>query len=230
MSHRSFRFRWQRNVTPIPRRRESHGRERTDEVSRPGGRGVSIRVRFVFACTAVIALAGSTTASAHSSVASDPQGDIATAAPSYLDIVHTKATEQIGRGTFYFQTVNADQVPATPAGFAAWNWLIDVPGGLPIDYALTVRFCSQTVQRTCGPGPWHWESSSTPMATGVSTINSFEFSVEGPTVKGFVDPSLFGDPASFRWLAATRNTPVSSGLPSVDLAPDGFANALLFER
>src|SRR2546430_9782886 len=189
-------------------------------------------VRRSLALTCSVLLAGllSGPASASSSVASDATGDIATSAPAYLDIIHTKATEQIGRGTFFFQTVNADQVPATPAGFTAWNWLIDVPGGLPIDYALTVRFCSQTVQRTCGPGPWHWESSSTPMATGVSTINSFEFSVEGPTVKGFVDPSLFGDPASFRWFAATRNTPASTGLPSVDLAPDGFANALLFER
>src|SRR5439155_17412643 len=128
-------------------------------------------VRRSLALTCSVLLAGllSGPASASSSVASDATGDIATSAPAYLDIIHTKATEQIGRGTFFFQTVNADQVPATPAGFAAWNWLIDVPGGLPIDYALTVRFCSQTVQRTCGPGPWHWESSSTPMATGVST-------------------------------------------------------------
>ena len=188
------------------------------------------RSRLAVAWSLLLAGLLSGPASAESSVASDPKGDIAATAPNYLDIVHTKATEQIGRGTFYFQTVTGDSVPTTPAGFAAWNWLIDVPGGLPIDYALTVRFCSQTVQRTCGPGPWHWESSSTPMATGVSTINSFAFSVDGATVKGFIDPSLFGDPASFRWIAATRNAPVTTGLPSVDLAPDDFANALLFER
>jgi hypothetical protein len=188
------------------------------------------RFRLALACGVVLAFVLSASASADSSVASDPKGDIAATAPSYLDIIHTKATEQIGRGSFYFQTVNADDVPATPPGFTAWNWLIDVPGGLPIDYALTVRFCSQVVQRTCGPGPWHWESSSTPMATGISTINSFEFSVDGAAVKGFIDPSLFGDPASFRWFAATRNTPASTGLPSVDLAPDDFADALVFAR
>jgi hypothetical protein len=188
------------------------------------------RARLALASSVLLAGLLSVPASANSSVGSDANGDIAASAPSYLDIVHTKATEQIGRGTFYFQTVNADQVPAEPVGFTAWNWLIDVPGGLPIDYALTVRFCSQTVQRTCGPGPWHWESSSTPMATGLSTINSFEFKVDGATVNGFIDPSLFGDPTTFRWFAATRNTPASTGLPSVDLAPDNFADALVFER
>ena len=182
------------------------------------------------ACSALLVGLLSGPASANSSVASDTKGDIAATVPSYLDIVHTKATEQIDRGTFYFQTVNAAPVPAEPVGFTAWNWLINVPGGLPIDYALTVRFCSQTVQRTCGPGPWHWESSSTPMATGMSTINSFEFKVDGATVKGFIDPSVFGNPTTFRWFAGTRNTPASTGLPSVDLAPDNFADALLFER
>ena len=196
--------------------------------SRPKGEAVSIQLRVLIVCISVVALIGSTPASAESSVIRDPKGDIAATASSYLDIIHAKATEQIGRGTFYFQTVNAEVVPAMPAGFVAWNWLIDVPGGLPIDYALTVRFCSQTVQRTCGPGPFHWESSSTPMATGVSTINSFDFSVDGATIKGYIDPALFGNPASFRWLAATRNTPASTGLPSVDLAPDN--GSLSFER
>jgi hypothetical protein len=182
----------------------------------------------VFAWIAAFALVVSTPAAASSTVATDARGDIAATAPGYLDIVHAKATEQIGRGTFYFQTLNAEVVPATPAGFVAWNWFIDVPGGLPIDYALTVRFCSRDVQRTCGPGPFHWESSSTPMATGVSTINSFDFSVDGATIKGFIDPALFGNPTRFRWMAATRNAPASTGLPAVDLAPDN--SLLAFER
>ena len=185
-----------------------------------------------FTYLAIAMLVLSTTVAAHSSVVHDASGDIAAAAPRYLDIVHAKVTEQIGKGLFYFQTVNAEPVPDTPAGFVAWNWFIDVPGGLPVaDYVFTVRFCSQTVQRACGPGPWHWESSENLLATGTMRLNAFEFKVDGATVKAFVDPVLFGDPASFKWFAASRDTPAASGKPSVDLAPDdGPTNRVPFDR
>ncbi|TMC73103.1 MAG: hypothetical protein E6J13_04155 [Chloroflexi bacterium] len=170
--------------------------------------------------TAVLVLILSAPASASSSVASDARGDIATTAPAYLDIVHTKATLQVGRDVFLFQTVNAAPVPAAPAGFRAWNWLIDLPGGVPIEYALTVRFCSHLIQRTCVGDAWHWESSMTNMMTGAQVSNAFAFEVDQESVKAWVPRAFIQSPTGFMWVAATRDSPAAGNTPPVDLVPD----------
>ena len=187
------------------------------------------RARLVLACVAMCAVVFSTPASASSSVASDAQGDIATTAPAYLDIIHTKATLQVGRDMFLFQTVNAAPVPAAPVGFTAWNWLIDLPGGVPIEYALTVRFCSHLVQRSCVGDAWHWESSITNMVTGAQASNAFAFEVDQESVKAWVPRALIQSPTGFRWVAASRNSPAAGTTPPVDLVPDNpLVNELVF--
>jgi hypothetical protein len=178
---------------------------------------------------AIFAVIFSTPASASSSVASDAQGDIATTAPAYLDIIHTKATLQVGRDMFLFQTVNAAPVPAAPVGFTAWNWLIDLPGGVPIEYALTVRFCSHLVQRSCVGDAWHWESSITNMVTGAQASNAFAFEVDQESVKAWVPRALIQSPTGFMWVAASRNSPAAGTTPPVDLVPDNpLVNELVF--
>jgi hypothetical protein len=187
------------------------------------------RARLVLASMAISAVVFSTPASASSSVGSDAQGDIATAAPAYLDIIHTKATLQVGRDMFLFQTVNAAPVPAAPAGFTAWNWLIDLPGGVPIEYALTVRFCSHLVQRSCVGDAWHWESSITNMVTGAQASNAFAFEVDQESVKAWVPRALIQSPTGFMWVAASRNSPAAGTTPPVDLVPDNpLVNELVF--
>jgi len=190
------------------------------------------RARLVIAFVSALGVVLSGPVAASAAVADDPRGDVAETAAAYLDIVHTKATEQIGRNTFYFQTVTAQPVPAVPETFVAYNWFVDVPGGLPFqDYVFTVRFCSQAVQRVCGPGPWHWESSENILATGVVNLNVFDFRIDGTTVTGFVDPALFGNPEHFHWFAASRDAPASTGRPSVDIAPDDpIGDAIPFDR
>jgi len=187
------------------------------------------QTRLVLAWIVVCAVVFSAPASASSSVASDAQGDIVTTAPPYLDIIHTKVTLQVGRNMFLFQTVNAAPVPTAPAGFTAWNWLIDLPGGVPIEYALTVRFCSHLVQRTCVGDAWHWESSITNMVTGEQATNAFAFEVDQESVKAWVPRALIESPTTFMWVAASRDAPASGTRPPVDLVPDNpLVNELAF--
>jgi len=82
-----------------------------------------------------------------------------------------------------------------------------------------VRFCSHLVQGPCVGNDWHWESALTSAGTG-QRIAGFDYEIEDNVVKGFLAASQLGDPSGFRWIAATRTSPSSSNLPSVDIAPD----------
>jgi len=181
------------------------------------------RIQFFFALVTVFTLVLATPASAGSSVVHDPSGD--SVAEPYTDITMAKVTAQSGRDTFYFQMVLATPVPSAPSrsgaynGFTAYNWLIDMDGNGIANYVVVVRFCSHLVQGPCVGDEWHWESALTEPSTG-RRIAGFDFEIEDNVVKAFVVASQLGNPSGFRWIAATRTSPSSSNLPSVDVAPD----------
>ena len=174
--------------------------------------------RLILACVAIFTLVLATPVSASSSVVHDASGD-SLSSQTYTDIGLAKVTDQVGTGTLYFQQVLAGSIPAAPTGFTAYNWLIDTDGNGIANYVIVVRFCRHSLQAACVGDEWHWESALTNPATGQS-IASFEFTIAGNVVKAFVAQSAIGSPSTFRWIAATRTSPASSGLPSVDLAPD----------
>lgn len=151
-------------------------------------------------------------AHAGSSVVDDPAADVGSS-PPYLDVIHAKVTEQDGSGTLFFLMELAGAVPKAPSeSDLIWPFHIDTdpgasPGGLYVDYVVRVRwvngaFVGQVVNRTAAP---------------TLTITSVPFSVDGATVKVFVDPTTLGNPASFHWNASTRP---GATVPYVDFAPD----------
>jgi hypothetical protein len=184
------------------------------------------RLQFVLAFLGIFTLVLATPASASSSVVHDPPGD--SAADAYTDVVMAKVTAQAGRDDLFFHMVVAGAIPAAPSrsgqynGFTAYNWLIDTNGDGIANYVVVVRFCSHTVQAACVGDAWHWESALTNTSTGRS-IASFDFAVTDNVVNAFVAASDLGAPSVFRWIAATRSSPASSNLPSVDIAPN-FVN------
>jgi hypothetical protein len=167
--------------------------------------------------------AQATSAYAHSSEVFDPL-DVAATVPALYDIVHAKVTEQIGKGTFYFEIEVADQIPETPTDpsgnprFAAWNWII--APGTPQAANVIVRYCSHTIQAPCVDDAWHWESAL--ITSSGQVVGMFPFKVDGPTVKAYVDVGLLGGPAltQFGWFALTRKAPGVSGAAPSDRAPD----------
>jgi len=181
------------------------------------------RIRLFLTFVAILTLVLATTASASSSVTHDPSGD--SSAEPYTDIAMAKVTAQAGRDVLYFQMGLAGSVPLTPSrpgrydGFTAYNWLIDTDGNGIANYVVVVRFCSHLVQGPCVGDEWHWESALTEPSTG-RRIAGFDFEIADNVVKGFVPVSQLGDPSAFRWIGATRTSPSSSNLPSVDIAPD----------
>ena len=186
------------------------------------------RIQLILAFLAIFTLVLATSASASSSVVHDPSGD--SAAEPYTDIAMAKVTAQEGRDVLYFEAVLAGTVPTTPSrsgrynGFTAYNWLIDTDGNGIANYVVVVRFCSHLIQGPCVGDEWHWESALTEGGTG-RRIAGFDFAIEDNVVKAFVATSQLGDPTAFRWIAATRTSPASSNLPSVDIAPDLAADS-----
>jgi len=181
------------------------------------------RIQLILALVATSTLILATPASASPTITRDASGD--SSAEAYTDIVMAKVTAQQGRGVLYFQMVLAGAIPTTPSrswsynGFTAYNWLVDTDGNGLANYVVVVRFCSHLVQGPCVGNAWHWESALTNAGSG-QRIASFDYEIEDNVVKGFVPASELGDPSAFRWIAATRTSPSSSNLPSVDLAPD----------
>ncbi len=127
-------------------------------------------------------------------------------------------TEQLGRNVLFFQLELAGPAPTEPGGFIGWNWAIDLPTGPGPEYAVVVRWCTQAMITTCGPGPAHWESAL--IAGPTATVNAFPFEVNGATVKAYLDPALIGDPVAFNWWAVARLFPGPTGIPPTDLAPN----------
>jgi hypothetical protein len=181
------------------------------------------RIQLFFALATVFMLVLATPAAASSSVVHDPSGD--SLAEPYTDITMAKVTAQPGRDALYFQMVLAAPVPMTPSrsgpynGFTAYNWLIDTDANGIANYVVVVRFCSHLVQGPCVGDEWHWESALTDPPTG-RRIAGFDFEIEDNVVKALVAAPQLGDLSGFRWIGATRTSPSSSNLPSVDVAPD----------
>ena len=180
-------------------------------------------IQLILALVATFTLILATPASATPTITRDASGD--SSAEPYTDIVMAKVTAQEGREGLYFQMLLAGTVPMTPSrpgtynGFTAYNWLVDTDGNGIANYIVVVRFCSHLVQGPCVGNDWHWESALTSAGTG-QRIGGFDYEIENNVVKGFVAASQLGDPSGFRWIAATRTSPSSSNLPSVDIAPD----------
>lgn len=182
-------------------------------------------IRAIFVSIAVLTFALSSPASASSSVIEDPFGDVA-GVPAYLDVVQAKVTDQVGRDRLYFSMELAGALPAVPPdGFLAYNWVVDVNGDGVLDYAVTVRWCTQPAGLLCAstePLP-RWEASVNRFGVGLTFFSSFK--VDGANVKAFLDPALIGEPAGFRWQALTRNSAAAGGVPPLDRAPNvGFAS------
>jgi len=86
------------------------------------------------------------------------------------------------------------------------------PGDIYVDYVVRVRwvdgaFVGQVVNRT------PIASGRAPIVTGVPS------SVDGATVKLWVDPALLGNPSSFGWNASTRP---GLNVAYADFAPNCF--------
>src|SRR2546427_11587547 len=181
------------------------------------------RIQLILALVATFTLILATPASATPTITRDASGD--SSAEPYTDIVMAKVTAQEGRDVLYFQMLLAGPVPTTPSrsgrynGFTAYNWLIDTDGNGIANYVVVVRFCSHLIQGPCVGDEWHWESAMTEGGTG-RRIAGFDFAIEDNVGKAFVATAQLGDPTAFRWIAATRTSPASSNLPSVDIAPD----------
>jgi hypothetical protein len=154
-------------------------------------------------------------AHAATSVVHDPRGDVGSS-PPYLDVVHADVIEQQGRGTLFFMMQLAGPIPEEPSELdLIWPFHVDTnqatsPGGLYNEYVVRVRwfngaFVGQVINRT-------------PLLTsGALIITSIPFSIDGRTVKAFVQQELLGNPSSFGWNAATRP---GATVPYVDFAPD----------
>jgi len=177
------------------------------------------RPRLSLVAITVLMLALAAPASAHSSVITDPQGDIAATEPAYLDIIAAKITEQVGTKTLYLKIENAQAIPDAPAGFRAWNWFIHTTSGATAEYVLTVRYCTSPVP-ACATAP-RWESIvlDNTGPTPKVTLNAFPLRVDGAVVKAFVEPSQIGGATTFSWVAASRSVPAASATsPVADVA------------
>ena len=181
-------------------------------------------IRLSFAVLVIHTLVLSSTVAARTDEVVDAVGDVPASAPAYVDIVQTKVTEQVGRGVLFFHMELAGPVPASPGGFTAWNWAIDLPTSPGPDYLVVVRWCTQAMVADCGPGPAHWESA---LIGAAVTLNAFSFEVDGATVKAYVDPDLIGDPGAFNWWAITRLFPGPTGLPPTDRAPNSGSSSYM---
>lgn len=178
--------------------------------------------RTLLVVTAICMLLFSSTASASSSVVSDPIGDATVGSPAYTDIVQSKVTAPPGQDAITFSTELAAALPKDPPdSFLALNWFIDSGGTPAFDYVVVVRFCTASTSPQCGVGPNptlpRWEAFVNDFVHPVTYISSFK--IDGAVVKAFVDPALIGAPSSFRWQSLTRTRPASFGAPR-DFAPE----------
>jgi len=147
-----------------------------------------------------------------SSVVQDPVGD---AAPPYMDIHNVKITEQRGSGRLYLLMQLASRVPKQPSdpSWLFWSWYLDTdkttsPSGGIAEFTVHVRWDGTTFSA--------FLVDRRPLLTGGNLIiTPVPFSVNGATVKAFVDLSAIGHPSSFDWFAGTK---VQPGIP--DFAPN----------
>jgi hypothetical protein len=171
------------------------------------------RIAFVSAILGAAFAVG--VASASTSEIVDAEGD---ATPAHLDIVNGKITEQTGKATLFFLIEVAGAIPDTPSeSFLNWNFPLDTnsataPGGLFAEYVVSVRWLGgQFVGRV---------NDRTPLLTGgVPIERPIEFSVDGATVKMFVELAALGSPSTLGWRADSRNAPMPA--PVVDRADLG---------
>ncbi len=140
-----------------------------------------------------------------SSVIRDLKGD---GAPGYQDIIGAKVTEQNGKDILFLSMEVASPVSKQPSENALyWSWDLDTdpnsaPYGSPADFVAHVH--------------WNGDTFVGFLYNRITTVTTtIPFSIDGVSIKAFVDISLIGDPSSFSWIALTK---VQPGIP--DFAPD----------
>jgi len=151
---------------------------------------------------------------------------------AYQDIVKTSITRTAGAVTFSMEL--AAPIPAapplrTPNGLLLWMWGMqtapEVPSGFPLSPGLTgllefwihlawngQEFFAQVIDRRPGA------------QGGVPVVTTVPFVVDGRRIYVIASPSLFDDPASFRWGSSTWFWSTHLGTAAahvVDRAPEG---------
>ncbi len=156
----------------------------------------------------ILAMAPKVYASA--SMIGDPRGD---GVPGYQDIVRARVIEQADMGRLFLSMAVASPVPKHPDESALyWTWNLDTdpnsaPYGYPADYVVHVN----------------WDGNSFTaflFDRAAYTSSNVTFSIDGVTVKAFVDLSAINNPSCFAWSVSSKPLP---GTP--DFAPDtGWAS------
>jgi hypothetical protein len=144
---------------------------------------------------------------AASSVIEDPVGDVPAGAPAYLDVVQGKVTLQEGTETLFFLMEVAEAIPKTPSeSFLNWNFPLDTDGNVSTtEWVVVVRAINGEFIGRLVHGPTLAETA-------------IPFSVDGATVKLFVDLAAIGSPSSFSWRADSRIAPRPA--PRTDSTPN----------
>jgi hypothetical protein len=145
--------------------------------------------------------------------------DVGDATPAYLDVVHAKFTEQIGKGVFVLMMELDAAVPDPPVdAFVAYNWQLSTTATPPFrnDFIVVVRWIG---------GAWDWNlqdlralnaGTGPEIDTPITTVR-----FDGATEKITLTVQQLGDPVVVRWRVLTRLAP--SPAAPVDRAPNsGF--------
>ena len=169
-------------------------------------------MRLVLSFVAISILVMSSPASAHSSVAIDPAGDIASTTPSYYDIIkakiHATGDETGVHKAIVFSMKLAAPIPQlSSTTFFAANWFLDTDSArVGPEYNVIVRWCTTATHPRCQPGPAHWEGAlNNFIAGGIAQTYISLFEVDGNAVTLWLDPELVGSPREFEWFGATRS-------------------------
>jgi hypothetical protein len=170
-----------------------------------------VRLRFVLSFVAIGLLVMSSPASAHSSVAVDPAGDIASTTPPYYDIlkakIHATGDETGAHESIVFSMKLATPIPQiSSTTFFGANWLLDTDSArVGPEYNVIVRWCTTTTHPRCQGGAAHWEGALNDFVAGGTQTYVSTFEVDGDTVTLWLDPARIGTPSAFDWMGATRS-------------------------
>jgi hypothetical protein len=170
-----------------------------------------IKMRLVLSFVATGMLVMSSPASAHSSVANDPVGDIADTTPAYYDIVkakiHATGDETGVHEPIVFSMKLAAPIPQlSSATFFGANWLLDTNSArVGPEYNVIVRWCATATHPRCQSGAAHWEGALNDFAAGGSQTYVSTFEIDGDAVTLWLDPQRIGSLGQFDWMGATRS-------------------------
>jgi hypothetical protein len=115
--------------------------------------------------------------------------------PTYVDIVHAKVTQQVGRGELLFMMELAAPIPDQPTSFTAYAFQIESdPSNPGFEFAVIVRWFG---------GRWEGFLNHGRFGAVINTPIQ-DFRLDGATVKVRIDPARFGMPETFSWRPISR--------------------------